>query len=429
MAWRPVLTGGAQVEAVAVASEIVDWLVTLAPRDGSMSKGPFLADGDAGAALCLTACAAGLREGRYGPFATAYLDRARRAIETWPSTPALFTGFVGVAWALVSSGCHDGTTSGASEATGAEVGEDELGEVDDVLLTHVAATGASLMPDLISGVVGVGVYALARLPRTRARQVLSAVVDWLELSQVHTAVGVTWDYCPDGAPPGTGYDHNASSYPLGVAHGHAGVIALLARIYRHDIEGDRVAVLLEKAVEFLLAERHTDSSKGAFPPAVRESSEREPSNSSWCWGDPGIAVALFAAGQALGRAEWKRIALDAVLCAALYGVTSSDPQDASLCHGAAGLGHILNRFYQITGLSEFAECSRMWFRRTLAMHRAGDGNTGFLFRGRSRDAQGRPVLEPSFGFLMGSAGVAAALVAAATPIAPCWDAAMMIDIR
>lgn len=428
--WRPILDGVIQEQAIEVSKEIAESLLAVSGRGPNALTRPFLADGDAGIGLCLLVCANGLGEERYRAAADAYLNRALDTIDALPSRPHLFTGFVGVALALLESRDGVDVPSYATESIPhtADTGDDGLQEIDEVLLAHVRAPEVPHVPDLIQGIVGAGVYAMARLPSRTARQLLISIVDRLERDCVHGATGITWNYDQDAAPPGAMEYLDASSYPIGVAHGHAGAIALLSRIHRAGIESERVAVLLREAVEFLLAARHTDISEGTFPEIVGKDTEPECCNASWCWGDAGTSTALFAAGRTLRQVQWQQIALDAALRAARYGVTSSDPVDASLCHGAAGLGHILNRYFQVTGLPEFVECSRAWFRRVLTLRHAGEGIDGFLFRGAKRDDDGKPILEPSAGFLMGSAGVAAALVSAATSRTPRWDGAMMVDI-
>ncbi len=51
--------------------------------------------------------------------------------------------------------------------------------------------------------------------------------------------------------------------------------------------------------------------------------------------------------------------------------------DAGLCHGAAGVAHIYNRFWQWTGDDLFGAAARRWFAEVLAMRRPDSGIAGF----------------------------------------------------
>lgn len=79
--------------------------------------------------------------------------------------------------------------------------------------------------------------------------------------------------------------------------------------------------------------------------------------------------------------------------------------DAGLCHGSAGLAHIFNRHWQATGERVFADAARRWFGRTLARidHVSGGG------------------------FLSGRAGVALALLHAASAREPTWDRVLLLS--
>ena len=177
--------------------------------------------------------------------------------------------------------------------------------------------------------------------------------------------------------------------------------------------------MLEGAVAWLLAQNgDTDS---AFPYCVGPRIKPVPSRLAWCYGDLGIAIALLGAARGASQPEWEREALRAARRAAARPFARSGVADGGLCHGAAGAGHLFNRLYQATGEPWLRAAAQVWFRRTLKMRRTGRGIAGY-----SAFRQGAFLTDP--GILEGAAGVALALAAAVTPLAPDWDRLLLLSI-
>src|SRR5205823_3263538 len=126
----------------------------------------------------------------------------------------------------------------------------------------------------------------------------------------------------------------------------------------------------------LLAHRLPAGSETCFPSFAGQT---EVSRSAWCYGDPGIASSLLAAGRATARTDWEDIAMEVALAAADRPVDRAGVVDASLCHGSVGLAHLFNRFYQATGHPRFLAAAREWLRRTLAFRGPADRPAAFQF--------------------------------------------------
>jgi len=113
--------------------------------------------------------------------------------------------------------------------------------------------------------------------------------------------------------------------------------------------------------------------------------------------------------------------------AAMRDTEVAGVRDAGLCHGAAGVGHVFNRFYQATGDPVIGEAARFWFDRCLDMQRPDEGIAGF-------SAWWKPIGKTAArwtalpGFLMGAAGIGLALLGAVTPTEPEWDCVLMTAI-
>ncbi|HEY8075949.1 MAG TPA: lanthionine synthetase C family protein [Labilithrix sp.] len=261
--------------------------------------------------------------------------RARRAIDgalrRIPPSPSLFSGFTGIAWAahlIVGDG------------------EDPVEAVDYALLDRLEAWSGPY--DLVEGLVGVGVYALERLPRKAARRMLARVVARL-----------------DEAPP-----HEGERVDLGVAHGIPAVIALLGRVVAAGVDArttKRARSLLDASVAWLLAHELPRGSFGRFASAVAPDMPRRPTRLAWCYGDAGIAASLLIAARSVRRRAWKNAATRIALAAASRTPDDSGVEDPGLCHGAFGLAHAFRRIHEATGDVRFARASRRWLDRALAM--------------------------------------------------------------
>jgi hypothetical protein len=202
---------------------------------------------------------------------------------------------------------------------------------------------------------------------------------------------------------------------LGVAHGIAGVVPLLARAAALDIARDTAADLLEGAVAWLRAHVVDGPDGPTVPYFVAEDVPPGPARLAWCYGDPGVATALLLAAREAGRPEWTDLALTLAGGSSARPVEESGVVDAGLCHGTAGLAHLFNRMHQLTGRPELADTARVWVERTLDMCEPAVADA----------AAPRPWTGP--GVLEGAAGVALALLAAATPVEPVWDAMLLVS--
>ncbi|MGE5186500.1 MAG: lanthionine synthetase LanC family protein, partial [Acidobacteriota bacterium] len=236
------------------------------------------------------------------------------------------------------------------------------------------------------------VYWLAR-PRSPARDAgLARIVAVLE----DTREGATWRTPPELLAPEQRERHPGGVLDCGLAHGAPGPIAMLARIDERVVDpplAARARELAAEATRWLLAQRLATEGASAFP-AI---SGGGPARTAWCYGDPGAAMAL--AWTARGEAE--AIARDAAY---------RDPEDrgvtdAAFCHGALGLAHLWNRWFQATGAEPFRGALRDWIVRGLVMPR------------------------PSApGLLEGAAGIGLVLLAAIGSDEPAWDRMLACDI-
>ncbi len=326
------------------------------------------------------------------PFANEAYDLALDELVTALHRPAphlgLFGGLANAGWVL----CHvldpDDTA-------------DSLDAIDDALRGAMAGESWTGAHDLIEGLAGFGVYFLERIAHgggERTIEGLARVVAQLDRTATRTDAGVTWHTPLSILPPSFASEYPAGFYDCGIAHGVPGMIGVLARAAAH-VESARPLAL--DARRWLEAQR----AAGTFPGKLAgpELAAAEPARTAWCYGDPGVALGLWSANVAFGGAVTDPCEL--ALAAMSRDVTTARVVDATVCHGAAGLGHLCHRFFRASGVPAFADHARTWFTRAIEM----------------------PVPdEPAV--LDGSAGVALALLAAATTSEPGWDRLLLSDL-
>ena len=417
MPWRPLLEDdlarGAERALVRIASGLpaVDVAELVQDPDGPWQP-VGLGQGAAGQALFWGYLAARSSEEEVAETAEACLDRMADDLVSRVQGPDLYAGIAGAGWV------HEHLEQLLFEPDD----EDPIQEIDEALLAHLAHDHWEGHFDLISGLAGIGIYALERIHRPKARQCLERVVAHLESLAEERPEGIVWHTPPELVPPHQreelpqGYDN------LGVAHGVPGVLPVLAAACRAEVAAERARPLLEGGTRWLLAQRADDG----FPFHVAAGVPSGLARSAWCYGDPGIAAVLLAAARAVDESSWEAEALDIARQAALRDPATCGVEDAGLCHGGAGLGHIFNRIHQATGDPQCAEAARYWFRRTLESKPKGSWITGFPSY-RPLLGGGREKTEES-GFLTGVSGVGLAILAAVSHQEPGWDRVLGISL-
>ncbi|HLU67025.1 MAG TPA: lanthionine synthetase C family protein [Kofleriaceae bacterium] len=403
-AWRPLLEGAARRAALDRVREIAEALEREIDRGHGF---PGLAGGLGGLAVFYQYCDAALGEARHGERAADLLDACAASAAGSELHVGLFGGHAGIGWLLEHVGACDGE-------------DDPCRPIDALLLDALARpwTGGH---DLVNGLVGIGVYALERGDRGAGPLLLERVLDLLASSARTGPDGATWH-----TPAAELVDWQRRAYPdgyynLGVAHGVPGILGLLARAVAAGHERRRG--LLEEGLAWLAAQaqRGGDACYGA---CRTDAAQEPPTRSAWCYGDPGVAAVLAGAGARTGERRWIDLGAELAAGVARRPVERAGCRDAGLCHGTAGLAHILNRLHQATGDPDVAAAARRWFELTLSRRDPG-GVAGF---GEAPPEAGELEWEESAGLLTGAAGVGLALLAASTDLPPDWDRLLLLDV-
>jgi lantibiotic modifying enzyme len=414
--WSPLLEGPLADQASQAVQAIADAL-PFAPSD----RGPSLAGGQAGEALFHAYLALHTADSAAADRAADLLDQAAEALASTPLAPALYGGFPGVAWTME----HLRGRLFEEEDT-ADGEDDPLREIDEALLAPLSRSPWPGEYDLIGGLVGLGVYALERLPHPTAAAILEQIVNRLDELAERLDGGTAWFTPPERLPDWQREIHTRGVYNLGLAHGIPGVVAVLAGAAAAGVATGRARPLLDSTVSWLLARRYGPEMASCFGTHYAPWESPASSRLAWCYGDPGVAAALLAAARAVGNPEWERQALDVAIAAAERDVATAIIRDAGVCHGAAGLGHLFNRMFQTTGEERLAGAARFWFQQALGMRVEGEEIAGF--RAWEVDPQGKGLWRADPGFLEGAAGIGLALLGAVSTVEPAWDRMLLVSL-
>ncbi|MFD0278972.1 lanthionine synthetase C family protein [Kitasatospora sp. NPDC127111] len=353
---------------------------------------------------------------------------ARRAGEL---NTGLFSGLGGTAFAVAALS-RDGTRYRRA-----------LGALDDELAPRARTVAARLAADrpgrpvsdfdLVSGASGLAAALLPRGPRGSLPRPLDASLSALLGALVRLAV-------PDGmaarwaTPPELlGDPSTRATYPYGnlncgLAHGIPGPLAVLALALE---TGHRVPGQVE-AVRYLadwLTVHRTDDAWGinwpsAFPLLPPDGQPPAPppvpGRSSWCYGSPGIARALWHAGVALDDERLRALAVEALTDVLRRPPSARWLYSPTFCHGVAGLLQVVLRFAHDIRLPQFVTGAEHLVDQLLARFEPARP-LGYAAVEPGDNRVDRP------GLLDGAAGVAMVLLAAATDAEPGWDRLFLLS--
>ncbi|GLI00938.1 hypothetical protein Pa4123_62140 [Phytohabitans aurantiacus] len=272
--------------------------------------------------------------------------------------------------------------------------------------------------DAIRGLTGLGAHLLRSDPHG---DLLRAVLNYLvRLTEPITDRGESVPgWWTRQAPSG----RHSESFPgghgnNGMAHGVGGPLALLALAMVNGVKVAGQTKAIKRICAWLDRWRQGGKTRPWWPYwltltqlSTRTHALSGPSRPSWCYGTAGLARAQQLAALATGDTSQQRMAEHALLSAMTDPRQLAATTDLSLCHGYAGLMHILRCADADAITPQFAACVPWLLNSVLS------GTTERLA------ASGGDV-----GLLEGAAGIALALHALRTDAPPPsgWDAFLLI---
>jgi hypothetical protein len=309
-------------------------------------------------------------------------------------------------------------------------GDGANGDVDSLLLNYLEPPEWIAHYDLLSGLTGIGVYGLAALPRPSAKRIVEQVVLHLEKKAETKDGGTTWWTPPHLVRRFPSPDDRPETglYDLGVAHGMPAVIGFLGAAIAADCQAETARKLFDGAVRWLFERPNSKTeSRFAYEGDEPSSLEVKPIRSAWCYGDPGIAVVVEAAGRAAKDPRARELGIEVGLHVAARPPEKCLVIDGLFCHGASGLSHIYRRLAAATGQQAFRDAADEWMRILIEMGRSSGGPGGYrawlpdhTSGGHSWQQQITPI--------NGLVGAGLVMAASLCDVDPDWDRLFMCSL-
>jgi lantibiotic biosynthesis protein len=280
--------------------------------------------------------------------------------------------------------------------------------------------------DVITGFAGTGRILLAALAsgHDHAEPGLIAALTTLTtmINNPRSATRPGWWLSPDDHPAASGISPSGAA-DTGMAHGIAGPLALLSTAATAGWETDGQASAIRTAATWLLTWQTPGTP--TWPPHITgtQLDNQQPDHpptagrrDAWCYGSPGITIALTAASRAVHDPRPGQVADTAITALATRPAHHWDTEGPALCHGTAGIlqSATSHQNTATAGLAAAAITAAFNPRHTFAIQNI-----------RNHIASDDP------GLLTGAAGIALALAdhggipAPTTPTR--WDAALLLS--
>jgi len=291
----------------------------------------------------------------------------------------------------------------------------DLKGCDEFIIKNALAALNDGNYDFLHGALGMVYYLFERPNSKKKREYLTKIFECLKAMQRTFKDTMSWPAFNQG-------EHNLipGQIDLGLSHGLASILVFLCLFYEQGIPCKEMIV---EAVDLLLAcEDINEAKSGRFPYKTGDGCQPEKTRLAWCYGDLGIAIAIWKAGNVLGNVHYKSKAIQILD----YNCHRRDREknlvlDAGLCHGTSGNAQVYHHFYKVTGNLLYQETSRYWIEETLKSAQFSEGLAGYKF---FHNKHGWLNLH---GMLEGLIGVGLALLTSYTDQPLDWDRFMLFD--
>ena len=154
------------------------------------------------------------------------------------------------------------------------------------------------------------------------------------------------------------------NFNLGLSNGIGGILAALSIALMEGIEiaGQRKAI--ERILEDYKRFHYVDNNGAVYWPGIIKFEDYisgqckiDGRRAGWCYGSPGIARAMYMAGNAIGDKEAIELSLKAI-----DGLCNMKEEEwmlisPTICHGYAGLLTAVQAMYKDTGNVKYRECA------------------------------------------------------------------------
>ncbi len=279
--------------------------------------------------------------------------------------------------------------------------------------------------DFLHGILGIGYFFLKRYTHTKSdtlrnryHKILMDIILFLKEKSLHEGDITKWE----------SYlirEEGLKGYNLGLSHGMTSIINFLSRLAVHKEFKKEVETLVHRSIKYILQFKNEDSaSYWSFPSWITKDGQKsENSRLAWCYGDLGIVITLWRAGEQFNNPTYKQEAIAiAKHTTKRRDIEEAGVKDAGLCHGAYGIMHIYNHMYKETQEIEFKEAADFWMDKGIDMAIHQDGYAGYMSWKGGENAG----WEKETNLLEGVAGIGLSIISYLAPFKTKWDECLLI---
>jgi lantibiotic modifying enzyme len=292
-----------------------------------------------------------------------------------------------------------------------------LNQLDHFLYNKMLTDAKNGDYDFLHAAMGIGLYLLSRSHISKCR---SYVLEFIELLESN-AIDVDQDFIKWNSP--CGINNGEIGTNIGLSHGMSGVISFLCKAHSVLSPETKIESLLQKSVNYIISKQNNYSiTQSYFPSYLTEANEKIGGKKyGWCYGDTGIASAIYRAGEVTSNLKWKQLGKDVFVGLGNTPILSDDiPLDAGICHGSAGVAHMFNKMYLRTGAESLQAISFEWFKETL---RKASLTERPQYKSYSPDCK---TSRDDNGLLRGIAGIGLTFITALSGISN-WDECLLLS--
>lgn len=273
--------------------------------------------------------------------------------------------------------------------------------------------------DFMHGAIGIAIYLLKNGNFYDFKDVIK-LVDKLDKMAIRENKSVKWETVnPNSA---------LKAFNISLSHGMSSIAIFLCKIIKMNIDVDRCSNLLIETINYITQQEIDHKKFGSYFPSYSIESEKDnliKSRLGWCYGDLGVARALWISGCTLGNKEWKDKAIKVLeYSTTRRNLKRESVNDAGICHGTSGISHIFKRIYIETKNPLFLDTHNFWIEQTIKMASFEDGLAGYkTWKGHNLG------WSSEISFIEGIAGIGLALLSSISdaPQYSNWDEILLIS--
>lgn len=285
-------------------------------------------------------------------------------------------------------------------------------EIEDFLFKQMKKEIKRKHYDFMHGALGIGIYFLKVKTSTTF---IFPLIDFLyETAEKDFSKKIfKWQSIINDERQERGYN-------ISLSHGISSIVIFLSKVIQADIKNDRILIMLEGAVNYILSQEiHENKTLSLFPSQSLENNEysrqSKYSRLAWCYGDLGVGLALFQAGKSIQNKEWYEKGLQILKrSTSRKDLYQNHVIDTGICHGSTGVAMIFNRLYLETNDFLFFDTSQYWLNVTLTMDHFKDGLIGYKTYCRNK-------WQKDYSLLTGISGIGIFLLSALYKDRQEWD--------